>query len=118
MYLVLNKLTRLVSPQFHVSFDDFFETVRYDSYGTEVSITWQHLASIIQVSTIELEPVNETMAIATSSEKGNPSEQDLMFFTEDQKQERKSIANSNYQTLHSEYVIVEPVPEPQDPNHA
>ncbi len=36
VYLILNPTTGLVSPQFHVSFDDFFETILYQDRDTSV----------------------------------------------------------------------------------
>ena len=49
VYLVLNLLMRLVSLQFHVSFHDFFVTIRYDPFTTNMPTTWQQLAGLIQV---------------------------------------------------------------------
>ena len=42
--LVLNVSTGLVSPQFHVQHDDFFETVHYQSPKEALNINWMHLA--------------------------------------------------------------------------
>ncbi len=43
VYLVLNPTTGLVSPQYHVSCDDFFETVQ--TPDTSIEPTWRVLAS-------------------------------------------------------------------------
>ncbi|KAL7460329.1 hypothetical protein ACHAXS_000789, partial [Conticribra weissflogii] len=44
--LILNPTTGLVSPQFHVSFDDFFETILYQDSDTSVDPTWKVLAGL------------------------------------------------------------------------
>ena len=44
--LVLNLQTGHVSPQFHVQFDDFFETVRPSANNPETISKWQQLAGI------------------------------------------------------------------------
>jgi len=46
VYLILNPTTGLVSPQFHVSFDDFFETILYQDRDTSVDPTWKVLAGL------------------------------------------------------------------------
>jgi len=46
VYLILNPTTGLVSPQFHVSFDDFFETILYQDWDTSVDPTWKVLAGL------------------------------------------------------------------------
>lgn len=46
VYNILNPVTGLVSPQFHVSFDDFFETVTKANDNTVNVDTWQYLARI------------------------------------------------------------------------
>jgi hypothetical protein len=47
VYLVLNLSTRLVSPQYHCCFDDFFETTKYGRPDIAISSTWQQLAGLI-----------------------------------------------------------------------
>ena len=54
MYLVLNPSTGLVSLQYHVTFNDIFETARYDQYNTNVPMTWQQLPGLI--NPMEVEP--------------------------------------------------------------
>jgi hypothetical protein len=44
VHLVLSLTTGLVSPQFHVRFDDFFETVKSGIGDAGVASTWQRLA--------------------------------------------------------------------------
>lgn len=46
--LVLNLTTGLVSPQYHVTYDDFFETTRYGAQDTQVASTWQQLAGLVR----------------------------------------------------------------------
>ncbi len=46
--LVLSLTTGLVSPQFHIRFDDFFETCKYGVTDAGLSSTWQHLAGFKQ----------------------------------------------------------------------
>ena len=48
--LVLSLDTGLVSPQFHIAHDDFFETVRQDQ-DTKVESKWQTLAGLNKVGT-------------------------------------------------------------------
>ena len=102
MYLVLNPLMESISPQFHVSFNDYFKTIRYNPYGTDMLITWQQFAGLMQVLDIKPEPMIETTAIAISSTQDCPSEKDQIFFSEEVKKERESIANSNHPILHSQ----------------
>ena len=58
--LVLNPVTGLVSPQFHVKFDDAFETTKDDRTTQDVSM-WQTLAgfnvSVRQSSGSDLKPM-------------------------------------------------------------
>ena len=44
--LILNPLTGLISPQFHVAHDDFFETLRNDRYIVRTKSMWQDLSGI------------------------------------------------------------------------
>jgi hypothetical protein len=48
VHLVLSLTTGLVSPQFHVRFDDFFETCKYGVTDGGLASTWQ-MPSQIQV---------------------------------------------------------------------
>jgi hypothetical protein len=49
--LVLNPNTGLVSPQYHCRFDDFFESVRFQSPELSVPTTWQSLSRLTQGNT-------------------------------------------------------------------
>jgi hypothetical protein len=44
VHLVLSLTTGLVSPQFHLRFDDFFETCKYGVTDAGLASTWQRLA--------------------------------------------------------------------------
>jgi hypothetical protein len=45
-YLVLNLITRCVSPQYHCPFHDFFETTRHGGPDVSGTICWQQLAGL------------------------------------------------------------------------
>ena len=63
--LVLNMDTGLVSPQFHVSHDDFFETIKDDRY--QATSSWQQLAGFTRVSRAKSEDVSSfDMPLVTS----------------------------------------------------
>ena len=54
--LVLSLSTGLVSPQYHCTYDDFFETTKYGVPETSISGIWQQLAGLTratQVPTVE-----------------------------------------------------------------
>jgi hypothetical protein len=46
VYLVLNLSTGCVSPQYHCSFDDFFETTCHNGPDVSGTIFWQLLAGL------------------------------------------------------------------------
>ena len=51
VYLVLNITTGLVSPQFHVKFDNLFETTRYAQLDSGSSFsTWKQLAGLTKIN--------------------------------------------------------------------
>ncbi len=52
VYLVLNLITRCVSPQYHCRFDDFFETTRHGGPDVSGTISWQQLAGLDRATTI------------------------------------------------------------------
>jgi hypothetical protein len=52
VYLVLNLITRCVSPQYHCHFDDFFETTHHGGPDVSGTICWQQLAGLDQATTI------------------------------------------------------------------
>ncbi len=41
IYMILNPITGLVSPQYYVSFDDFFETIIYHNRENSINPTWK-----------------------------------------------------------------------------
>jgi len=47
----LNPNTGLVSPQYHCRFDDFFESVKFQSPELTVPTTWQSLSKLTQGNT-------------------------------------------------------------------
>ncbi len=49
--LVLNLNTGLVSPKYHCRFDDFFESVKFQSPKLTVPTTWKSLSKLTQVNT-------------------------------------------------------------------
>ena len=78
----------IVSTQFYVYFDDFFETIRYASYGKGMPITWQQLVYLTLVLNIEPEPVNETTVITSGSEEDHLTEQNPIFFAKEHEKKR------------------------------
>ena len=46
MHLVLNSSTGLVSPQYHIEFDDFFSTITKGSLKAKLGTIWQQLAEL------------------------------------------------------------------------
>ena len=54
VYLVLNPVTGLVSPQYHCRFDDSFESVRLQSPEVTVPNTWRQLSKLTQDNTSNL----------------------------------------------------------------
>ncbi len=83
VYLVLNIATGLVSPQFHVSFNDFFETVRDDSRDLSTISTWQGLAGLERFSnTKKILEQREMPEPSTPSRTDSEAVQDLDFSTE------------------------------------
>jgi hypothetical protein len=53
VHLVLSLATGLVSPQFHVRFNDFFETCKYGVIDGGLASTWQRLAGFKRKSSNE-----------------------------------------------------------------
>jgi hypothetical protein len=78
-YLVLNFSTRLVLPQYHCCFDDFFETTKYGGPDVTISSTWQQLAGLNRVaeafSQYQTSTLHSHMQIETPSDTSVPSEQ-------------------------------------------
>ena len=54
--LVLSLTTGLVSPQYHCTYDDFFETTKYGVPDTSVSSIWQQLAGLLKAPNL-IQPV-------------------------------------------------------------
>ncbi len=46
LYLIFNPITGLISQQYQISFDDFFETILYQDKETSVDPTWKDLAGL------------------------------------------------------------------------
>jgi hypothetical protein len=68
VYLVLNLITGCVSPQYHCRFDDFFESVRFQSPELSVPTTWRSLLRLTQSNTpTSLEHYGDTETNSTSA---------------------------------------------------
>jgi hypothetical protein len=52
VYLVLNLITGCASPQYHCTFDDFFETTRHGGPDVSGTICWQQLAGFTRTTQI------------------------------------------------------------------
>ncbi len=66
--LVLNPNTGLVSPQYHCRFDDFFESVRFQSPKLTAPTTWQSLLKLTKGNTsASWEPHKNTEANSFNS---------------------------------------------------
>jgi hypothetical protein len=52
VYLVLNLITRFVSPQYYCRFDNFFETMHHGGPDVSGTICWQQLAGLDRATTI------------------------------------------------------------------
>jgi hypothetical protein len=78
VYLVLNLSTRLVSPQYHCRFDNFFETMKYGGPDVSISSTWQQLAQLGRANKISsqglLQTLHSPMSTETPSDINVPSE--------------------------------------------
>jgi len=57
--LVLNLSTGLVSPQYHVAYDDIFETTRLGRPDVDITSIWQQLAGLVRAPTSPLSPIAE-----------------------------------------------------------
>ncbi len=79
IYLVLNLSTRLVSPQYHYRFDNFFETTKYGGPDVSVSSTWQQLARLGHANKIPsqglLQMLHSPIFTETPSDINVPSEE-------------------------------------------
>ena len=51
--LVLSVTTGRVSPQFHVQFDDFFETTRHSQQDIGSLSNWRHQTGLMEVTPVE-----------------------------------------------------------------
>jgi hypothetical protein len=79
VYLVLNLITKCVSPQYHCRFDDFFETARHGGPDVSGTICWQQLVGLDQLTTILSKmsaPIQRSVMYSeTPSEDAIPSEE-------------------------------------------
>ena len=66
VYLVLNLITKCVSPQYHCCFGNFFETTRHGGPDVSETICWQQLAGLDQTTQI-------------LSEKSAPTPRSIMY---------------------------------------
>jgi hypothetical protein len=73
--LVLNLTTGLVSPQFHVKHDDFFETVRPFSGNPTTPSTWQILAGFKAATKLKPSQKHEhTITVSEGASESQPLE--------------------------------------------
>ena len=77
IHLVLNLTTGLVSPQFHVQFDDMFDSVNPKHGNPPTHSTWQQLAGLIKTS----QKVNLLERVLTSSKSNAASPDPLKILT-------------------------------------
>lgn len=111
VYLVLNPHTGLVSPQFYVSFDDFFETVHMQKEPPTIS-TWKSLAGFksaktsmqaSMVNSTESSPTHETKnQVLPSVSDSTPTDTQDCIFDAGQSVMHKSepVNDQNQDTLH------------------
>ena len=111
MYMVLNPSTGFVSLQYYMTFSDFFETVSYVWYITDLHKTWQHLAGQIDLTDVEPGIACEIITATNSLDQNDYTEQDPIFSTKEYEEERELIDNP---TLLSEQPASVLVLEPQD----
>jgi hypothetical protein len=82
IYLVLNLMTRCVSPQYHCWFDDFFETTRHGGLDVSDTICWQQLAGLSHVAKILSDlarPMQSSTVSQTIPLKNRPDDLDDLF---------------------------------------
>ncbi len=99
--LILNPTTGLVSPQFHVSFDDFFETILYQDSDTSVDPTWKVLAGL------EISPGGKSdqilqILLSTGTTKQNPDD----VISDGRLNHDPSISTSDIKTLCFELISI------------
>jgi ribosomal protein L13E len=69
VYNVLNPTTGLVSPQYHVKFDDLFESIRYSQVERTATYPWKTLARLTKVDRGDpSEPMHDIPSIAQRSD--------------------------------------------------
>jgi hypothetical protein len=61
VYLVLNPITQLVSPQYHCRFDNFFKSVRHQGPEVNISTTWQQLLGLARADAPLAEKIRENV---------------------------------------------------------
>ena len=103
--LVLSLTTGLVSPQYHCTYDDFFETTKYGGPDTAVSGIWQQLAGLSR-STSNV----ETPTFIRDASRGTSSTTDTSSSTIPPSIEDASTANDEF--------IFDPSDSNMDPPHA
>ena len=82
VYLVLNLTTGLVSPQFHVKFDDLFETTRYAQLDSGAFSTWKQLAGLRRADNTP-SPANDGITGSVQQEVQLPSAHPVPTIPED-----------------------------------
>ena len=80
MALVLNLETGLVSPQFHVSFDPSFQTVKRTFEGLPLEIKWLEAAGFTKKSTARSSTQREQKA---KTKRPRPKPPDIQFSSPD-----------------------------------
>ena len=94
VYLVLNITTGLVSPQFHVKFDDLFETTRYAQLDSGSSFsTWKQLAGLTKINNTpspSLDDIPGSVEPESSQQPLQDFEDDTLFASADEAAEDHS----------------------------
>jgi hypothetical protein len=83
VYLILNLVTRCVSPQYHCCFIDFFEMTRHGAPDDSGTICWQQLAYLDRAKT-------------ALSKVSVPNQQIVMYLETPSAEERHTMSNPIY----------------------
>ena len=75
--LVLNLDTGLVSPQFHVKHDEFFETVKPNAGNDHVVSRWQYLSAIKSPGRVKRAQINNNISSNPNTTDDPPNNKDL-----------------------------------------
>ena len=99
--LVLDRHTGLVSPQFHVKFDNCFHTVKQDDLGS----TWQQKAGLIKVTETQRQPQREATLLPPRSKSIPKRKKDteLQKSPSDTEEEPSATANKQSHTKRRKY---------------